>query len=84
MNTKLTLKLDKAVIQKAKKFAKNNNISLSSLVEHYFESITKGEKSKEQNLTPTVKKLSGILKLNNKTKPEDLRDQYLREKYLNE
>jgi hypothetical protein len=84
MNTKLTLKLDKSVIQKAKKFAKNNHISLSSLVERYFESITKGEKSKQSSLTPTVKALAGTLKLNNKTKPDDLRDQYLLEKYLNE
>ena len=84
MDTKLTLKLDKGIIHKAKEFAKKNKVSLSSLVESYFVTITIPENEKERPITPTVKALSGTLKSNNKTKPEDLRDQYLIEKYLNE
>jgi hypothetical protein len=84
MNTKLTLKLDKNVIQKAKAFARNNNVSLSALVEHYFDSITKKKNLKYLNLTPTVKALSGSLQPNNKVKPDDVRDEYLIEKYLHE
>jgi len=40
MNTKLTLSLKKAVIEKAKKYAKGNNQSLSQIIESYLENIT--------------------------------------------
>jgi len=47
METKLTLKLDKAVIQSVKKYAQNNNKSLSKLVESYFRNlVSEGEKMK--------------------------------------
>ena len=84
MNTKLTLKLDKNVIQNAKAFASKNNVSLSALVEQYFKSITGKSNKTEPKLTPTVKSLLGILQAGNKIKPDDLRDEYLLEKYLNE
>ncbi|MEM6806223.1 MAG: DUF6364 family protein [Bacteroidota bacterium] len=35
MNTKLTLSLNKEVIEQAKKYAKTHNVSLSSLIENY-------------------------------------------------
>ncbi len=34
MDTKLTLSLDEAIINKAKKYAEQNNISLSRMIEH--------------------------------------------------
>lgn len=40
MDAKITLSFDEAVILKAKKFASNNNISLSRLVEIIFRKIT--------------------------------------------
>jgi len=40
MNTKLTLSLKKSVIEKAKKYAKDSNLSLSQLIESYLEKIT--------------------------------------------
>jgi len=36
MNTKLTLDINKEVIEKAKDYAKRNRISLSKLIESYF------------------------------------------------
>ena len=40
MSTKLTLSLKKSVIEKAKKYAKGNNQSLSQIIESYLEKIT--------------------------------------------
>ena len=42
MNTKLTLHFDKGVIEKAKSFAADNNISLSRLTEFLYRQITSG------------------------------------------
>lgn len=43
MNTKLTLTIEQAVIEKAKKYAKEKGRSLSDLVENYFKTITISE-----------------------------------------
>ncbi|MGC1631597.1 MAG: DUF6364 family protein, partial [Gelidibacter sp.] len=40
MDTKLTLKLNQKVIEKAKKYASKKNISLSRIVEAYLQSLT--------------------------------------------
>ena len=42
MQTKLTLHFDQDVIEKAKKFAAANNISLSRLTEYLYRQITSG------------------------------------------
>lgn len=39
MDTKLTLKLDKAVINKAKEYASSHNKSLSRMIESYLRSL---------------------------------------------
>lgn len=80
MDVKLTLKLDKGIIDKAKEYASLRNQSLSRLVEEYFQKLTAEEKFKE-NLSPKVRKLSGILKsggLDYKSEMEAI----LKEKYL--
>lgn len=67
MNTKLTLTIEQDVIQKAKKYAKDKNRSLSDIIENYLKSLTQ-EKSDENKpkLTPIVKSLKGSFKM-----PED-------------
>lgn len=65
MDTKLTLKLEQAIIEKAKEYAKSHKTSLSKLIENYLLNIT-NEKGKEEKITPLVKSLSGIITL-----PED-------------
>ena len=62
MDTKLTLKLEQTIIEKAKVYAKNHGTSLSKLIENYLLNIT-NEKDKEEKITPLVKSLSGILTL---------------------
>ena len=57
MNTKLTLSLEKTVIEEAKSYAKKTGRSLSELVENYFKSLT--EKSEiPDDIHPKVKKLT--------------------------
>ncbi|HOC29106.1 MAG TPA: DUF6364 family protein [Treponemataceae bacterium] len=60
METKLTLKLDQAVIQSAKQYAEENNRSLSKLVEDYFRNLT-GVSESESRYSPLVEELSGVI-----------------------
>ena len=60
MDTKLTLKLDENIIDRAKRYAKQHEISLSGLIENYLKKITKEDKE-ELKITPLVKSLSGVL-----------------------
>ena len=62
MDTKLTLKLEQTIIEKAKYYAKSHRTSLSKLIENYLLNIT-NEKGKEEKITPLVKSLSGIIDL---------------------
>ena len=62
MDTKLTLKLDEDVIERAKDYAKVKKTSLSALIENYLQKITTEKKDKKK-ITPLVKSLSGIIDL---------------------
>ena len=63
MNTKLTLTIEKEVIEVAKEYAKEKGQSLSEMVENYFKLVTeKRPEIKEKELSPKVRKLRGILK----------------------
>ena len=44
MDTKLTLRLSKSIIEKAKEYAQSHRISLSKMIEIYLESITSTKK----------------------------------------
>jgi hypothetical protein len=82
METKLTLKLDQTVIKSAKKYAENNNRSLSKLVEDFFKNLS-SENIWEEEYPPLIKKLSGIISENDlkKLAKDDDRVKYiLREK----
>ena len=82
MNAKLTLSLDKDVIDKAKKYASTENMSLSKMVEAYLESITKTQnENQESETTPLVKRLSGVIKLPNDLDYKKEYGDYLMEKY---
>ncbi|MBA4300771.1 MAG: hypothetical protein C0433_11815 [Cyclobacterium sp.] len=61
MDTKLTLRLDSEIIERAKKYASDQKISLSKLVETYLDTISKSnsEESNDFQLTPLVKSLLG-------------------------
>jgi hypothetical protein len=61
MDTKLTLKLDKYVIDKAKEYAASHKRSLSRLIESYLKSLIKQGDQKDKNdieISPFVKSMS--------------------------
>jgi hypothetical protein len=62
MNTKLTLNVDKEIIEKAKDYAKSQKVSLSRLIESYLASLT-SKKSRDIEITPLVDSLSGVIEL---------------------
>ena len=61
MQTKLTLRLEDELINKAKTLAQQRGKSLSKLVAEYFKYITSKEIDSETELPPIVKSLSGSL-----------------------
>ena len=79
MNTKLTLRMDDAVIRKAKMEAKRRGKSVSRMVAEFIESIGTRQDS-EKVLPPTTASLVGILK--GEDISEDDYKVHLREKYL--
>lgn len=83
MNTKLTLTIEKEIIQRAKEYAKDRNRSLSDIIENYLKILTKEEKVKSlKKLNPVVKSLKGSFKMpENMDYKKELRNR-LEEKYL--
>jgi len=61
MNTKLTLTIEQAVIEKAKSYAKDKGRSLSDIIENYLKAITKEQKVEEE-LSPFISSLRGSFK----------------------
>jgi len=80
METKLTLRLNKNVIERAKKYAQNHKISLSKMIEVYLESITSTRK-KDNEITPLVESLSGVIDLDTNVDYKNDYTDYLTEKY---
>jgi replicative DNA helicase len=80
MQTKLTLRIDKDLIQKAKRYSKKTGTSVSRMVSDYLRLVTAREEKKEQELTPRVRRLMGALK-GSKLSEEDYK-RHLEEKYL--
>jgi hypothetical protein len=79
-NTKLTLNVDKNVIEKAKAYAKSQKISLSRLIESYLASLI-SQKSKDIDISPLVESLSGVIELDKDFDYKEKYTDYLIEKY---
>lgn len=78
MSTKLTLNLNKEVIEEAKSYAKHHKTSVSKLVENYLNSLTRASKKKSA-VSPLVESLTGIIP-SDYDERKDYRD-YIDEKY---
>jgi hypothetical protein len=61
MNTKLTLNLEKSILERAKLYAKIKGSSLSDLIENYLENLTKEQDIIEPS--PKLKRIIGSVKL---------------------
>lgn len=82
MNTKLTLTIEKEVIETAKEYAKENGQSLSQMVENYFKAITVSRrKIKPKQLSSKVQKLRGIIKSNDAFDYKQILTEELSKKY---
>ena len=63
MNTKLTLTIERDIIERAKNYARDKNRSLSDIIENYLKIITKEESNnKNQKLNLAVNSLKGSFK----------------------
>ena len=81
MDTKLTLKLNQKVIEKAKEYAYDKKLSLSRIVESYLQSLVSDENTNHFEISPFVKSISTGNKI-----PADLDykkeySEYLSQKY---
>jgi hypothetical protein len=67
IDTKLTLKLDKVVIERAKEYANLHNRSLSRIIESYLQSLTNLSDSKDNRddfqISPFVRSMSSGIHL---------------------
>lgn len=79
MNTKLTLNLNKNIIDEAKSYAKKNQVSLSKLIENYLNSLVKTSHKKTTKVSPLVESLTGVIS-SEVDERKSYRD-YLSEKY---
>lgn len=80
MTTKLTLTVEKSIIERAKSYAKNTGRSLSELIESYLETITQDNGS--ETLSPKLKKIVGSVKLPKNFDEEKELRAYLEKKHL--
>jgi hypothetical protein len=60
MQTKLTLRLERQLIEQAKSYAQESGKSLSQMVADYFSQLQKS--SQAQDLPPLTRSLKGVLK----------------------
>ena len=80
MQTKLTLRLDDELIDRAKSYARQSGKSVSQLVADYLEMLPEPRERQPRPLTPIVASLRGVL-AGSGLDEEDYR-RHLEEKYL--
>jgi hypothetical protein len=81
MKKKLTLSIDREIIEAAKAYTRNKNTSLSHLIENYLLSVTTKNKATSDDISPLVKSLSGVIKLDCKANTKTDYANYLVKKY---
>ena len=70
MHTKLTLRLDRDLIRRAKSHSRRTGKSVSALVGDFFSLLSEDRTSEKLPLTPRVRSLIGILKPNRVTEQD--------------
>ncbi len=84
MDTKLTLKLDKFVIDKAKEYASSHKRSLSRMIEAYLRSLTERDNSSSKDdieISPFIKSMRTGINLPSDFDYKKSYAEYLSEKY---
>ena len=80
MNTKLTLSVDKKIIEEIKSYAKKHQVSLSKMVENYFNYIVHKTKPDVKS-SAIVEELTGIINLPVNFNEKEEYYNFLSEKY---
>jgi hypothetical protein len=83
MTTKLTLSVEKTVIQNAKLYARRQKRSLSEIVASYLRGLS-AEPDASEELDPEVMAIADEIPPGRIPELENARYQYLKEKYLHE
>lgn len=81
MDSKLTLKLNQEIIERAKLYASEKKLSLSRLIENYLDSLTNDQKKNELHISPFVKSLTSGVKIPADYDYKKDRADYLAEKH---
>ena len=82
MNTKLTLTIEQAIIEKAKFYAKEKGRSLSDIIENYLKVLTSEDAKENVEITPFVESLQGSFKVPNDFDYKEELRKSLSKKYL--
>ena len=86
--SKLTLVVDPAIVQRAKSYASAHNVSVSLLVETYLKNLTETDEpepmSHPNSWPPTTRSLYGALADPANTEANELKLSHLRTKYLHD
>jgi hypothetical protein len=61
MQTKLTLRIEEDLIERAKSYARQSGKSVSQLVSDYLELLPQPEGRQKRSMTPIVRSLRGVL-----------------------
>jgi hypothetical protein len=80
MNAKLTLSLDRDIIEEAKEFSRSHHKSLSKLIEGYLRQVVHGDEAAKK-ATPLVARLSGVIDATELRNRKGEYADYLAEKY---
>ena len=80
MNKNLTLSVDNKIIKQIKSYAKKHHISLSQMVENYFNYLI-NQSNSEQNNSTLVNELTGIINLPDNFNEKEEYHNFLRKKY---
>ena len=83
MTTKLTLSVEKLVVQKAKRYARTHKRSLSEIVTNYLDYIS-SQTTELPEIDPEVLEASGQISLKQIPELKEPKYRYLKEKYLHE
>tara|TARA_R110002072_G_scaffold142163_6_gene287567 strand:- start:754 stop:1011 length:258 start_codon:yes stop_codon:yes gene_type:complete len=83
MKTKLTLSIEESIVEAAKQLAKEIGTSLSNVIENQLKMVlTKRTKNRNDVvISPQVRKLRGVAKLDPEKSYKQLRAEMLEEKY---
>ncbi|MCU0374829.1 MAG: DUF6364 family protein [Chitinophagaceae bacterium] len=82
MNTKLTLTIEQSIIEKAKRYARERERSLSDLIENYLRALTNEKEIDDQEFNSSIIALRGSYKLPEKFDYKKELTDSLAKKYL--